>query len=84
MDYITIIGFIAAALTTIAFMPQVMKTWKMRSARDLSLPTFVIFSTGIFLWLVYGILIGNWPIIMANSITFLLGMILLIFKLKFK
>ncbi len=83
MDYITLLGFMAATLTTIAFIPQVIKTWKLRSARDLSLPTFVIFSTGIFLWLVYGIFIGNWPIIMANSITFLLGMTLLFFKYKY-
>ena len=83
MDTATIIGFIAAALTTIAFIPQVIRTWKTRDARNLSLPTFIIFSAGIFLWLVYGILIGDGPIIMANTVTFVLGMTLLFLKLRY-
>ena len=83
MDPVTIIGFAAAALTTIAFLPQVIRTWKLKNAEHLSLPTFLIFSIGIFLWLVYGILISNLPIIVANSLTFVLGMTILFFKLKY-
>jgi len=78
------IGLIAGGLTTIAFVPQVVKTYQSRSAKDLSLTMFLVFSIGIVLWLVYGIMIREWPVIIANAITLLLSLILLIFKLNFK
>jgi MtN3 and saliva related transmembrane protein len=78
------IGLIAGALTTIAFIPQVVKTYRSRSAKDLSLTMFLVFSIGILLWLVYGILINEWPVIIANAITLLLSLVLLSFKLTFK
>lgn len=79
-----IVGFVAAILTTLAYLPQVIKTWKSKSAADLSLGLFSILTTGVFLWLVYGIMIGNGPIIASNVITLLLTGSMLYFKLRFK
>jgi MtN3 and saliva related transmembrane protein len=69
MDHITIIGMLAATCTTIALFPQVYQIHKTKQTRDLSMPMIVIFSTGIVLWLIYGIMIHNMPIICANAIT---------------
>jgi len=82
VNYVTSLGLVAAFLTTIAFLPQVIKTWRSRSAKDLSLGMFAIFSTGILLWLIYGILINDLPIILANIFTLTLSSIILFFKLK--
>ena len=61
MEILTsLIGFIAATLTTIAFLPQVIKVWKSRSARDISLGMYCLFSSGVLLWLVYGIMLAAW------------------------
>lgn len=79
-----IVGFVAAILTTLAYLPQVIKTWKSKSAADLSLGLFSILTTGVFLWLVYGIMIGNAPIIASNVITLLLTGSMLYFKLRYK
>jgi MtN3 and saliva related transmembrane protein len=73
MDAVTSLGLIAAACTTIAFLPQVMKNWRTKSAGDLSFGTFGLFTTGVVLWLIYGILIGNLPIIVSNIITLVLN-----------
>ncbi len=81
---VTVIGLIAATLTTIAFLPQVIKTWKSKSAKDLSLGTFSIFTGGVIMWLIYGLLILDLPIILANGITLLLVGALVVFKLTFK
>lgn len=78
------IGFIAATMTTISFLPQVIKTWKMKETRDISLLMFMILATGIFLWIIYGFIIQDLPVILANSITFMFVMIILFFKLKYK
>lgn len=71
MDRVTLIGIIAAICTTIAFFPQVYKVYKTKHTRDLSLPMYIIFSAGVLLWLVYGIIINNLPIIAANAVTFI-------------
>ena len=84
MDYVKIIGLIAAVCTTIAFLPQVLKTWRSKSAKDLSLGMFSLFFTGVALWLVYGILQGDLPIILANGVTLILAGSLLFFKLTYK
>ncbi|MBI3675577.1 MAG: SemiSWEET transporter [Proteobacteria bacterium] len=78
----TMIGLAAASCTTAAFLPQVVQTWKTRSTKDISLGMFSIFSAGIFLWLVYGLLIGDVPIIAANGITLVLTLVILGFKLR--
>ena len=82
MNYITIIGLIAATLTTISFLPQAIKSWKTRSARDLSLGMFVTFCTGVLLWLIYGLLNQDVPIILSNAVTFVLALAILILKIK--
>ena len=84
MDYNQILGLIAGGLTTVAFLPQVIKTWKSKSAKDLSLAMFFVFALGTLLWLIYGIIIQQLPIILANSITLALASVLLYFKLRFK
>lgn len=84
MDAITLIGLLAATLTTISFLPQAIQVIKTRHTKDLSLNMYLIMTTGISLWLVYGIMISNLPIILANSITLVFASIILVMKLKYK
>jgi MtN3 and saliva related transmembrane protein len=77
------IGGIAATLTTCSFIPQVWRVWRTRHTRDISLLMYTLFTTGVALWLIYGILLGAWPIIVANSITLLLAGMVLVLKLRF-
>lgn len=79
-----LIGLAAGVLTTVSFLPQVIKTYKSRSAKDLSLIMFSLFTLGVLMWLVYGIGIRKTPIIVANSVTLVLAFTLLGFKLKYK
>lgn len=79
-----ILGTVAGALTTVSFVPQVVKIWKSKSAGDISFGMFSLFSTGILLWLIYGILIGARPIIVANSITLLLALAIVAMKIRYK
>lgn len=79
-----LLGISAGVLTTISFLPQVIKTWKSRSAKDLSLGMFSLFCLGVVLWLVYGILVKDVPVIAANLMTLILASTLLFFKLSFK
>jgi len=83
IDFYEIIGLAAALCTTIAFVPQVYKTWKSKSADSLSLPMYVLFFIGIILWLVYGIHLNSLAIILANSITSVLTLSLIVFKLRY-
>ncbi len=78
------VGLLAGALTTLAFVPQVIKIWKSKHARDISLGMFAIFSSGVLLWLFYGIEIGSLPVILANAVTLGLSLTILFFKIKFK
>lgn len=82
MRSITIVGLIAGVFTTTAFVPQVIKSVRTKSAKDLSLGMSVMFCCGVFLWLIYGILNKDAPIILSNTITFFLAMTLLVLKLK--
>ena len=79
-----LIGLFAGSLTTISFLPQVIKTWKSRSAKGLSLGMFLLFSLGVLLWLIYGLIIKDIPVIVANLVTLILASTILIFKLSFK
>ena len=81
--YVIYIGFFSGFCTTIAFVPQAYKVWKTKSTKDISLLMFVVFTTGIVGWLIYGILSDNLPIIIANIITFFLALSILIAKIKF-
>lgn len=70
---IEIIGYLAALLTTASFLPQAIKTLKSKDTQSLSLSMYSIFCSGVLLWLFYGLLIANWPIVVANAITFMLA-----------
>ena len=83
MDLTTALGLAAATLTTIAFVPQVTKIWKTKSAKDVSLGMFVVFCTGVALWLAYGIMLGELPIIVANTITLVLGLAIVAMKIRY-
>lgn len=78
-----LIGSLAATLTTTAFIPQAWQVWRTRHTADISLGMYALFTTGVALWLGYGILLGAWPIIIANFITLLLAGAVLLMKLKF-
>ena len=77
-------GYIAAILTTIAFLPQLVKTIKTKKAEDVSLVTLVMFITGVCFWIIYGYEISSFPILLANTITLLLNSLILIFKIIYK
>ncbi|TYA70059.1 SemiSWEET family sugar transporter [Seonamhaeicola marinus] len=83
IDYIEIIGIVAAILTTASFLPQVYKTWKTKDVSSLSLPMWLIFFVGILFWLVYGILEKSISMVLANSITIVSSFLMLYFKIKY-
>jgi MtN3 and saliva related transmembrane protein len=78
-----IIGMLAAILSTISFLPQVLQAFKTKHTKDISLYTFLILSVGILLWLIYGIMIREIPVILANSATLILSLAILIMKIKY-
>ena len=78
------IGFFAAFCTTFAFLPQAAKVWKTKSTKDISLYMFVIFTFGVFSWLIYGMIISDMPIILANAVTLVLSIFILVYKIKYK
>lgn len=84
MNFVTFLGFVAATLTTVAFVPQVVRVWRSRSTRDISLPMFLVLALGIVLWLIYGAIIGDLPLIVANVVTLILVLTILFFKLRYK
>jgi MtN3 and saliva related transmembrane protein len=78
------LGFVAAFCTTAAFIPQLVRVLRRRSARDVSLPTFLMFSVGVFLWLLYGLYIGSKPVIASNGVTLVLSVSILVLKLRYR
>ncbi|MBW6451606.1 MAG: SemiSWEET transporter [DPANN group archaeon] len=78
------IGFIASILTTISFIPQIVTIYKTKDTKSISLKMYLLFCSGITLWLIYGLLKKDLPIILANSITLILSLIILSMKLKYK
>lgn len=83
MDTTVLVGYIAGTLTTIAFIPQVSRAWKLRETRDISLAMLFLFAAGVLLWTLYGVFVSAAPIIAANVITFFLILILAGLKLKY-
>jgi MtN3 and saliva related transmembrane protein len=77
-----VIGYAAGTLTTISFIPQAWLSWKTRHTAGLSLGMYSIFALGVALWLGYGLLIGAWPVIAANSITLALALFILALRLR--
>jgi len=84
MNEINLLGMLAGTLTTVAFVPQVVKIWQTKSASDISFGMFLIFNLGLVLWLLYGIAIHSTPIIIANAITLVLTGIILVLKIRYK
>ena len=80
---INAIGLAAATCTTVSFVPQLIRVWRLRSAREISLIMFSVFSLGTFLWLVYGIYLRAVPIILANAVSLVLSVAILALKLRF-
>ena len=83
MDAITILGLLAAALTTVSFLPQVIKTIRTRQAKDLSMHMYAVFVFGVVLWAIYGFILGNIPLIAANLVTAVLAGIILFLKIRY-
>lgn len=77
-------GYLGGTMTTLAFLPQVAKTLKSRDTRSISLGMYILFTTGVFFWLLYGIRLHALPMILANGITLLLSLVLLVAKWKWK
>ena len=82
--FIEYLGYFAGFCTTASFIPQVLKVWKSKKVDGISLPMFIIFTTGVFSWLIYGITISDVPIILANAVTLVLSLFILIYKIKYK
>lgn len=80
---IKLIGFAAATCTTAAYAPQAIKVWKTRSTGDISLGMFLVMVLGLALWLIYGLLSGDAPLVAANAITMLLAGGILVMKLRY-
>lgn len=78
-----IIGLLAATLTTTAFLPQMIKVWQTKSANDVSYTMLITFITGVFLWLIYGIMTQDIPVILANAFTLLFNLAILYLKIKY-
>ena len=81
---VEIFGYAAAILTTLAFIPQVIKTFKSKKAEDISILTLIMFLTGVISWIVYGFYINSYPIIVANIVTFSLNFSIFIMKIQYK
>ena len=75
-------GYVAATLTTVAFIPQAVKTIRTRDTHSISLGMYVVFTIGIMFWFGYGIVLGSWPMIVSNAITFVLSATILAMKLR--
>jgi len=84
MDYITVIGLIAALFTTVSLSPQLLKIWRTKSTKDISTGMFILYCGGVLLWFIYGVYMANLPIIIANGVGLIQGTVILSFKLKYK
>ncbi|HEX5636860.1 MAG TPA: SemiSWEET transporter [Gammaproteobacteria bacterium] len=83
MTLLDLLGLSAGSLTTISFVPQVIKTWRSKSADDISTGMFAIFSLGLIMWLIYGLYLQSLPIIISNIVTLLLTLIILVLKFRY-
>ncbi len=77
------IGSLAAVLTTVSFVPQAWRTWRTKDVAAISLGMYVIFTSGVALWLVYGLLLRAWPIVVANAVTLLLASAILVMRIRY-
>jgi len=84
MTAIELLGYAAGTISSLVFLPQVIKTWKSKSAKDISLLMFTLATLSVVMWLVYGILIKNGAVIYTNSVVLLLSLIMMYFKIRYK
>ena len=84
MTGVDILGYSAGAITSLTFLPQVIKTWKVKSAKDISLLMFIIAAVNEVMWIIYGALLDNWVIILTNIIVLSMALTMIYFKLRFK
>lgn len=78
-----LIGYVAASLTTLSFLPQALHTFRTRDVSGISLGMYATFTAGVALWLVYGLLVAAWPVVAANAVTLLLALAILVMKLRY-
>lgn len=83
MNPVSLVGFLAAICTTTAYIPQAVRAWRTRSTRDVSLKMYIIMTTGTALWLLYGAINVDWPLIAANAISLGLTLSILYFKVRY-
>jgi MtN3 and saliva related transmembrane protein len=83
MEVVNILGFVAGTLTTVSLLPQMIKTWRTKSAKDISLEMFCILAAGVLLWIIYGIRIMAYPIIICNSVSLAFIAMNIVLKIKY-
>ncbi len=83
MNGTDILGYAAGAITSLTFLPQVIKTWKDKSAKDVSLMMFIIAAINEVMWIIYGVLLNNWVIILTNAIVLAMSLTMIFLKLKY-
>ena len=84
IDFVTILGLIAAGFTTVCLLPQLLKVYRTKSTRDISIAMFGLYCGGVFLWLIYGLYRQDIAIIIANSLALTQGLVIIVLKLKYK
>jgi MtN3 and saliva related transmembrane protein len=84
MSVTELIGFVAATLTTASFIPQAWLTFKTKDVSGISLGMYSVFTTGVAAWLVYGLMLGAWPVVVANAVTLALASGILVMKLRYR
>ncbi len=84
MTLTDLIGTLAAVLTTVSFLPQALHTFRTKDVKGISLGMYSAFTLGVALWLVYGVLLGAWPIVIANCVTLALAAAILVMKLRYR
>ena len=84
MDFTQILGYVAGICTTIAVTPQLIKTFKTKEVKDISLPMFLVLTSGLLMWTIYGVIKWDLPIILTNGVSFLLNCVMIVFYFKYK
>jgi MtN3 and saliva related transmembrane protein len=84
MNIIVVIGYIAAVLTTVSFIPQAIKTIRTKNTQGISMVMYLMFSVGVFCWLIYGIATNNMPVTLANGVTLCFALVILFYKFRYK
>ncbi len=82
--FVTVLGLVAGTLTTLSFLPQLLKAWKSRSTHDISIGMFSLLAVGITLWIIYGVVTSDIPVIVANSVTLVFVGLILALKLRYR